>query len=102
MKKCYSCPNNAKYSILLFEYNENNYLYIPNQFSRSNKLLPKPKEIWFCIKCMREIEDNFQKTVSRLQSESLPTKREADCYPHAANCATNISSANFCNCGALD
>lgn len=67
MSKCACCKNESTLSIQLVEWSGR--YYIPNQNVR-NASTGDIKDIWFCKKCMRSIEDNLRATILYLQHEN--------------------------------
>ena len=76
--KCICCNSEGKFSILLTEgtYGDQNIrmkrLYLPNQNVResSDEHPDLIKEVWFCHKCMRKVEDNLRATILYLKAEN--------------------------------
>ncbi len=71
---CHACGGEGNYSILLSVTGDR--LYLPNQLCRDNdpeyaSVRNSPKEVSFCGKCMKKLEDNFRATVQYIQSEAL-------------------------------
>lgn len=72
---CICCNQEALSSILLAlghsgsQKNKTPRWYLPNQVVR-NKSLDNIQEVWFCEKCMREVEDSVRARILYLQTEN--------------------------------
>ena len=72
-EKCYTCGNQANYTIMLAITGER--VYLPNQAVRNATNLKHPGygEVAFCSSCMRKIEDSLRAAILYLKSENEAT-----------------------------
>lgn len=71
---CVACGATARFSILLASQSGDRSgaipatrYYLPNQMVRE---AGAHNEVWFCLDCMRALEDSFRATILYLQSEN--------------------------------
>lgn len=71
---CLCCRELAAYSVLLANSGEgDDYYYLPNQFTRAvqGTFQDDVRQVPFCRRCMRFLEDQLRATISSLKDQSI-------------------------------
>ena len=74
MTNCVGCGSPGKFSIMLavaLNPDDSIHYHLPNQIARNHH--SDIREVWFCKKCMRYVEDNLRASILYLQYETKAT-----------------------------